>query len=95
MSRTALHRFASVALGILLAGALYWFDVAVLLVVAVGLALTASVGLTLRVAREFPGRRTGEGWQDGRWTAVSIGVANTGALVGVQAISLRAGPGRQ
>lgn len=84
MSRTARHRAGSVALGGLFAGSTYWLGIDVLLSSALGVALAGGLLVTLRVTREFPTRRTGEGWQDGRWTALSLVVANFGALVGLQ-----------
>lgn len=91
MSRATLHRLGSLALGVLVAGATYWLEIDAPLASAIGVASAVSSLLLLRITREFPDRTTGEGWRDGRWTAVSIGVANFAALVGVQATPLSSG----
>lgn len=84
MRRTALHRALSLALGALLAGTAYWLGIDVLLSGTLGVALGAVVLMLSRVRREFPDRQTGDGWADGRWAGFSVGIANLGALVGLQ-----------
>ncbi len=91
MSRARRHRGASLAFGVLVGGAFYWLLVDALLATAVGFAAAASALLLLRISREFPDRTTGDGWEDGRWTAFSLAVANFGALVGIQTIPLENG----
>jgi hypothetical protein len=91
MSPTVHHRLGSVVLGALAAGTLYWLGIDVLLSSAVGFAFAVALLLFLRVGREFPHRRTGEGWHDGRWTGVSMLVVNFAALVGVQMLPVPGG----
>ena len=88
MSRAALHRAASAAFGALVAGAMFWPGIDVLLSSGVGVAVAASLLFTLRVNGEFPDRLTGERWRDGRWTGASLVVINFGALVGLQLVPL-------
>jgi hypothetical protein len=68
-----------------------WLGIDLLLSSAIGLAFATSLALLLRIRREFPNRLTGEGWHDGRWTAVSVISINFSALVGVQALPLPGG----
>lgn len=78
----------SVGVGTGTAGGLYWMGIDILLVTAIAVALAVSVALLFRITREFPERRTGDGWQDGRWTALSLVVTNFAALVGIQLVPL-------
>lgn len=86
MRRGTLHRTVAIVLGALLTGATYWLDIDPLLSAALGVALAANVLMLLRVRREFPDRQTGDGWRDGRWTALSIGVTNFAALLGLLSV---------
>jgi len=88
MSRRALHRTGSAAFGALVAGAMFWLGIDVLLSSGAGVAVAASLLFVLRVTRQFPDRLTGEGWRDGRWTGASLVVVNSGALVGLQLVPL-------
>lgn len=49
---------------------------------ALGLCVTASALLLLRVRRDHPDRMTGDTWADKRWTGVSNGVVIVAALAG-------------
>lgn len=91
MLRARHHRVLSLGIGTGVGGTLYWIGIDVLLSSAIAVALAVSVALSLRIRREFPERRTGDGWQDGRWTAISLTVTNFAALVGVRWIPLSNG----
>ena len=82
------HRALSLGIGVGTSGTLYWIGIDILLSSAIAVASAVSVTLLFRINREFPERQTGDGWQDGRWTAISMAVANFAALVGVQLIPL-------
>jgi integral membrane sensor domain MASE1 len=91
MPQAPFHRILSVALGIALGGMMFWLGIDLLLSSAIGLAFTTALALLLRTRREFPNRWTGEGWREGRWTAVSLISVNFSALVGVQLVPLSGG----
>jgi len=85
MNRAVIHRATALVLGGALAGATYRLGIDALLSAALGVALAATVAMLFRVRREFPDRQTGDGWADGRWTGLSVGVANVAALLGLLA----------
>lgn len=91
MLRTRHYRFASLGLGAGTGGTLYWFGIDILLSSAITVALAVSVALLFRINRDFPDKLTGNSWEDGRWTAVSLTVTNFAALVGVQWLPLSDG----
>lgn len=91
MNRAVLHRTTALVLGAALAGAMYRLAIDALLSAALGVALAATVAMLFRVRREFPDRQTGDGWADGRWTGLSVGVANVAALLGLLAVPVAEG----
>lgn len=86
MSRGLLGPFAAVALGGAAAGAGVWFVGDYLFAGAAGVCVAVGVGLLVYIQRHYPHRTTGEGWRDGRWTGLSVGVVNLAALVGLATV---------
>ena len=91
MSRARAHQVVSFGFTAGTSGTLYLVGIDILLSTAIGAAVGVSIALLFRINREFPERWTGDGWQDGRWTAVSLTVTNFAALVGIQLLPLSDG----
>ena len=91
MLQARYHRLVSLGFATGTGSVLYWLGIDILLSSAIAVAVAVSIALLFRISREFPERRTGDGWQDSRWAAVSVTVTNFAALVGVQLLALPSG----
>ncbi|PSQ55726.1 hypothetical protein BRD22_08500 [Halobacteriales archaeon SW_8_68_21] len=81
---TRRHQLLAIGLGTGVGVTLYWVGIDILLSSAIAVALAVSVVFLCRINRKFPDRRTGDGWQNGRWMTIPMVVINFAALVGVQ-----------
>lgn len=53
---------------------------------AVVLSWAVSVGILLRIHRLYPGDFTGDGWKDGRWTGLGVGVLGISVFEGLRMV---------
>lgn len=91
MERARRHRLGALGCAATAGWVLYWLGIDILLSSGVAAAFGVSLALLFRINREFPNRWTGDGWRDGRWTALSLIVINFAALVSVQLLPLSSG----